>query len=170
MATNRISLTPASALSDASGTNGFPEVKVAGSNVASMSLAFDAAADEEAQWQVGYAPTYGSGNVTVKVRWYGDTATSGNVVWAAAIACLTPETDSTDIETNAWGTAATATDGHLGTTAHRVMEASVTVTSLDSITTGDMLWIRVYRDANNASDTMAGDAQVVEVLVEYSDT
>lgn len=168
MATTRITLSPQGALP--AGADTFPEVKAAGTNFDVMSLSFDAATDEECFWQIPYAPTYGSGNITVKVRWYGDTATSGNVVWAAAVACITPETDSTDVEADSWGTAATVTDSHLGTTAHRIMEASITVSSLDSITTGDLLFLRLYRDADNASDTMSGDAQVVGVIVEYSDT
>jgi hypothetical protein len=168
MATTRISLGVQGALP--TGADTFPELKAAGTNWDVLSLSFDAAADEGCFWQVPYAPAYGSGNITVKVLWYGDTATSGDVVWAAAVACITPETDSTDIETDAWGTAATVTDSHLGTTAQRVHTASITVSSTDSITTGDVLFVRLYRDADNGSDTMSGDAQVVGVIVEYSDT
>ncbi len=148
----------------------FPEFKSAGSTITAESLSFDAAATEAAQVTVPYVPAYGSGNLTVKVLWYGDSATSGDVVWGASIAALTPETDSQDIETDAWATENTVTDSHLGTTAQRLHTASITVSNLDSIATGDYLALRVRRIGGNGSDTMTGDAQVVGVVVEYSDT
>lgn len=148
----------------------FPEFKAAGSTITVESLSFDAASTEAAQISVPYVPAYGSGNLTVKILWYGDTATTGDVVWGAAIAALTPETDSTDIETDAWATENTVTDSHLGTTAQRLHTASITVSNLDSVTTGDHLYLRIRRIGGNGSDTMSGDAQVTGVVVEYSDT
>ena len=168
MATTRISLSVQSALSVPSVT--FPELKQAGTNISAMSYSFDAAGTEAIMWVLPYLPAYGSGNLTCKILWYGDTATTGDVVWGAQIACLTPETDSQDIEADAWATQQTVTDSHLGTTAQRLHTASITVSNLDSITTGDYFALRIDRIGGNGSDTMAGDAQVVGVVLEYSDT
>lgn len=169
MATTRIVLLAGQAMPVPSAT--LPELKSAGTNITVESYSFDAAADETLQFVVPYVPTYGSGNITAKVLWYGDSATSGDVVWGVSLACLTPETDSQDIETDAWATENTVTDSHLGTTAQRLHTASVTVSNLDSITTGDYLAVRVRRlGSSSGSDTMSGDAQMTGLVLEYSDT
>lgn len=140
-----------------------------GTNFPAVGLAFDAAADESAYW-LFRAVNYGSGNVTVALDWYADTATTNDVVWGAQLAVITPDTDSQDVETKAFATANTVTDTHLGTTGQRLHRASITVSNLDSLAANDDVWLKVFRDADNASDTMTGDAVLVAVTVSYSDT
>lgn len=168
MATTRLQFHASTARPVAGET--LPEFKQAGSTISVQSYSFDAASTEAIQFTVPYLPAYGSGNLTCKILWYGDTASSGDVVWGASVACLTPETDTQDIETDAWATENTVTDSHLGTTAQRLHTASVTISNLDSITTGDYFNLRIRRIGGNGSDTMSGDAQVVGVVLEYSDT
>lgn len=151
-------------------TTGFAAlVQANGSTYPVPGYAFDAAADEEI-WFTFIATDYGSGNVTVRIFWYADTATSGDVVWAAALGAVTANTDTQDIETDGLGTAATTTDSHLATTGQRLHSADVVISSLDSLAAGDYVTLRVFRDADNASDTMTGDAIVPLVVVTYSDT
>lgn len=147
----------------------FPALVKNGTNIPVMGLAFDAASDEAA-WFHFQALTYGSGNVTVKLQWYADTASTGDVVWGCQLAAITPNTDTQDVETKTLATANTSTDTHLGTTGQRLHEIDVTVSNLDSLASGDAVWLRVYRDADNAADTMAGDAILTAVVVSYSDT
>lgn len=148
----------------------FPELKVAGSSLGVESYSFDAAAVEAIQFQLPRLPNYGSGNLTLKLTWYGDTATSGDVVWSAQLAAITPDTDSQDAETKTYATAQSVTDSHLGTTAQRIHTCSITVSNLDSLAAGDVVWLKVYRDATNGSDTLSGDAQLTGLVLEYSDT
>lgn len=166
MADVEIQLEPAAAqfLSTA-----FPALTKNGTNFPATGLAFDAAADEAAFWMFR-AINYASGNVTVGVDWYADTATSGDVVWAVQLAAITPNTDTQDVETKAFATANTATDTHLGTTGQRLHRIDVTVSNLDSLAADDDVWIRIARDADNASDTMTGDAVLVGVTVSYLST
>lgn len=168
MATTRLAL-PISGASPVPSVT-MPEFKSAGTNITVESYSFDAAATEGVQWDIPYFPAYGSGNITMKVLWYGDTATSGDVVWGGAISALTPETDSTDVETDSWATETTVTDSHLGTTAQGVHTASITISNLDSVATGDRVCVRLQRLGANGSDTMSSDAQCVGVILEYSDT
>jgi hypothetical protein len=148
----------------------FPQYKkINGTNFAVSVLAFDAATKESAFWKFK-AKDYGSGNLTLVIRWTADTATSSDVIWGAQIACITPDTDSQDITTKSFATAATVTDSHGGTTARREMTCSMTITALDSIAANDTVWLTIYRDAAAAGDTMAGDAFFVEASIEYSDT
>jgi hypothetical protein len=147
----------------------FPEFAQAGTNITVQSLKFDAATDEACAF-VFDAILYGSGNLTVGIAWYADTASSGNVVWGASIAAITPDTDTQDVETDAWATENTVTDSHLGTTGQRLHRASITLSNLDSLTARDQCWLRIRRLGTDGSDTMAGDAQLVAVTLSYSDT
>lgn len=140
-----------------------------GTNVPVVGLAYDAAADEAAFWHLR-AINYGSGNLTVKVLWYADTGSSGDVIWGVQLAAITANTDTQDVETKTLATANTATDTHLGTTGQRLHEIDVTVSNLDSLANGDEVWVRIYRDADAAGDTMSGDAVLVGAVVSYSDT
>lgn len=147
----------------------FPALVKNGTNFPVVGLAYDAAAVEAAFFYI-HATLYGSGNVTVNLHWYADTATSGDVVWGVQLAAITPNSDTQDVETKALATANTATDTHLGTVGQRLHDVDVTVSNLDSLAANDSLWLRVYRDATNGSDTMTGDAILTSVVVSYSDT
>lgn len=148
----------------------FPQlVQADGTNIPVAGYAFDAATDEAVFFDFR-AINYGSGNLTVDLDWYADTATSGNIVWGAQLAAITPDTDSQDVETDSLATANTVTDSHIGTVGQRLHRASITVSNLDSLASGDDVRLRIYRDADNASDTMTGDAILTRVTVSYSDT
>lgn len=146
-----------------------PVVQATGTNGPVRALAFDASTEEAVFFRFP-AIEYGSGNLSVQVDWYADTASSGNVIWGAQIAVITPNTDPQDVETDSFATAATVTDAHLGTTGQRVHRTSITVSSLDSLTANDDVLMRFYRDADSGSDTLAGDALVTGLVVSYSDT
>lgn len=166
MADVEIQLDPASAqfLSSA-----FPALVKNGTNFPASGLAYDAAGDEAAFWMFR-AINYASGNVTVGIDWYADSASTGDVVWAVQLAVITPNTDTQDVETKSLATANTATDTHLGTTGQRLHRIDVTVSNLDSLAADDDVWIRIARDADNASDTMTGDAILVGATVSYLST
>jgi hypothetical protein len=166
MATVYHELTPEAAQPAAAS---FPEFVVnQGTNFPVSGLAFDAAADELSYWRVR-AVEYGSGDLTLDIDWYADTASSGDVVWAAALSVLTPDTDSQDIETDAFATINTVTDSHLGTTGQRLHRATIALSNLDSLAADDIVTVQIYRDADDGSDTMAGDAILVMATLSYSD-
>lgn len=147
----------------------FPALVKNGTNFPVIGLAYDAAAAENAFWEFR-SVNYASGNLTVGIDWYADTATSGDVVWGVAIAAITPDADTQDVETKALATANTVTDTHLGTTGQRLHRAVVTVSNLDSLAADDGVWIKVYRDAAAGADTMAGDAILAGATVSYLST
>ena len=167
MATVKIPL-PILAATPAS-TNGAAHKVVYGTNFPVRSLAFDAGTDETVYWQFR-AANYGSGNLTLKLMWYADTASSADVIWNAQIAAITPNTDTQDIETDALATANTVTDTHLGTTNQRLHETSITISNLDSLAADDFVVLALFRNADAVGDTMAGDALLVEAELSYSDT
>lgn len=142
---------------------------VQGTNFPVPGLAFDTTTQETVFFPFR-AINYGSGNVTVKIEWYADTATSGGVMFGASLAAITADTDTQDIETKAFATENTQSDTHLGTTGQRLHTMSITVSNLDSIAADDYICLRIRRVPADASDTMTGDAIIARVIVEYSDT
>lgn len=151
-------------------TTVFPQlVRANGTTIPIAGYAFDAAADEAMFFDFP-AVLYGSGNLTVWVDWYADTASTGVVRWGAAIACITPDTDTQDVETDGLATQNTVDDTHLGTTGQRLHRAIITVSNLDSIAANDDVRLQIMRVGSNGADTMAGDAIVTRVTVSYSDT
>lgn len=147
----------------------FPALQKNGTNFPAMGLAFDATAAENAFWMFR-STNYASGNLTLGLDWYADTASSGDVVWSAAIAAITPDADTQDIETKAFATANTVTDTHLGTTGQRLHRCTITITNLDSLAAEDDVWLKIFRDAANGADTMTGDAILVGAAVSYLST
>lgn len=144
-------------------------VQANGSAYPVLGLAFDPSSSETCFWPF-VADNYGSGNLTVTLFWYADTASSGDIVFDVAIAAITPNSDTQDIETDSLATANTATDSHLGTTGQRLHSIAVTVSNLDSLAAGDFVMLAVTRDVSDAADTMAGDLILVAAQVTYSDT
>lgn len=146
----------------------FPQYNIiAGTNFPVEVLSFDAAADEAVCWRFS-AVGYTSGNLTVDVEWYADTASSGDVVWGAALCVVTPDADTQDVETDAFATENTVTDTHLGTTGQRLHRATITVSNLDSLAADDAVELRIRRVGSNGSDTMTGDANLTLVRVAYT--
>jgi hypothetical protein len=123
-------------------------------------LDFDDTTDESAVF-VGIIPeaaSLGSG-LKIRLHWMATTATSGNVVWDVSLERMTTDLDSDSFDTIASGTAAAnGTSGILTVT-------EITLTTIDSVTAGDGFRLKVTRDANNANDTMTGDAELIAVEV-----
>jgi hypothetical protein len=123
-------------------------------------LDFDDATDESAVF-MGIIPegaSLGSG-LKIRLHWMATTATSGNVVWDVSLERMTTDLDSDSFDTIASGTAAAnGTSGILTVT-------EITLATIDSVTAGDGFRLKVTRDANNASDTMTGDAELIAVEV-----
>jgi hypothetical protein len=146
-------------------------VKINGTNFPVSGLAYDATGDEAAFWKIN-AINYGSGNLTLDLYWYADTASTANVVFEAQLACITPNTDTQDVETDGLATLNFVQDTHLGTTGQRVHQCAITISNLDSLASRDVVFIRIARDANStsATDDMAGDAILLMAVLSYSDT
>jgi hypothetical protein len=151
----------------------FPQyVKNNGTNFPVSGLAYDAGdnSNEKAFWKL-IAVNYGSGDLTLDIFWYADTASSGDVLWSASISAITPNTDTQDIETDGLATASTVTDSHLGTTNQRLHKATITVSNLDSLAANDHVTISIMRDTTAANaDTMTGDTILVVAILSYSDS
>jgi hypothetical protein len=126
---------------------------------------FDAATDEEIEVSGELVSQFqNTGDITLRIRWRADTATTGNVVWSAQIEALSAD-DAVDTDSaSSFAAAQTVTDAAPAAAGRQtVAEITFTQAEADSPAAGDRIRIRLSRDANNASDTMAGDAEILAI-------
>ena len=124
-------------------------------------IEFDAATEESAVFvsSIPEGANLASG-LLVRIWWAGDTATSGNVRWAASF-----ERSGTDLDADSFDTATEATSAANGTSGIETV-AEITCTAIDSLAAGERFRLKIARRATDATnDTMTGDAQLVAVEV-----
>lgn len=128
-------------------------------------LQFDAASDQSADLRDIMPQHYGGGGLTCRIVWGAATATTGNVVWNLAFRSI--EDDTEDIDSSHTYTANAVTDA-APTASGEYTAAVITFTDgadMDSVGAGDPFILRITRDANNGSDTMAGNAEVIAIEI-----
>lgn len=128
-------------------------------------LAFDAAADESVDFRGVMPQHYAGGGVSVILHWRAASATSGDVVWTSAFELQADGGQDTDSDGFASAQSATVTAPG---TAGMLDYATISHTNggqMDSVVAGDVFRLRITRDADNGSDTMTGDAELVSVEV-----
>jgi hypothetical protein len=123
-------------------------------------LDFDDTTDEQAIF-LGIIPEAAvlTSGLSIRLIWTATTATSGACVWDASLERMTTDIDSDSFDTAASVT--TTTNATSGVPNY----STITLTTIDSVTAGDGFRLRINRDANNASDTMTGDAELIAVEV-----
>lgn len=121
-------------------------------------LPFDPTTDEGVFFVYLIPSNYVSGG-SLTFRWSSN-ATTGNVIWKTAYALSTPGT--TDFDGVAFGTVTAASAQATSATAG--IEVSKTIDlGISGATAGQVLYVYLGRDADNASDTMdANDAEFCE--------
>ncbi len=130
-----------------------------------MHLAFQDTTDELIYYQFRLPTGYSSSPV-VKFQYAMATATSGTCIWGCDVWALTPDSDAVDIDTESYDTANTQSDTVPGTAGHPA-EVSLTLSNVDSMAAGDLVTLRIYRDAS--ADSASGDAELHAISLEYSE-
>ena len=129
-------------------------------------LAFDDTTDENVVF-AGTIPEYmpASANVQLIIHWVAASATTGNVKWNAQVERLAAA--GQDIDADGFAAAQTVTTG-TNATSGIITKTTITFTNAqaDAIAAGDALRVKVTRDADDAGDTMTGDAQVLRIVLE----
>lgn len=127
-------------------------------------MKFDASTDEVVMWSRMCPPNWGSG-FTVRGKWKAATATSGNVMWKAGLAVLTD--GSTDDDAVAFIAVDLSSASAAPSTQGQLKEFTITVTTT-GLAANKQYRLFLGRDADNASDTMTGDAILTAVRWEYT--
>lgn len=128
-------------------------------------LDFDAGTDESADAEAILPAHYAGGGLTLRICWMASSATSGDVVWNAQIE--RQEDEGTDLDADSFA-AAQAVTATAPATSGAVQYSTITFTSgaqMDSLAAGERFRLRVTRDADNGSDTLVGDVELLSVAL-----
>lgn len=129
------------------------------------SYAFDQTTEEGIQFKFVLPDEWDAGTIKVKFYWTSDTGT-GNVVWGIRSGSYT---DSDALDT-ALGTTVTVTDSAITADDVHVTSATGGMTVGGSPAAGHMIVFEVLRIAGDASDTLADDAKLLGVALQYNET
>lgn len=136
-----------------------------GQQVRIFSLDFDQSTDETTTWIIPVPANYLSGG-TVNIWWYSTALTSGNVVWKASIYVATAS--SSDIDTSSvFNTVDLSAATAVPATAGQFKLTSLALTS-PGLAAARWAVLMVGRDANNGSDTAAGDCSIIGLSFSYT--
>jgi len=126
-------------------------------------LTFDDTTDENVVFEDVMSADYSSGNLTVKIYWVADTATTGTVEWRAFFERM--DAGVLDIDADSFATAQTGSDTTAGT-AGIITVTSIVLTQAqaDGITPEDAYRLKIERNTA-VGGNMTGDAQVLRVTV-----
>ena len=127
-------------------------------------LAFDASTDEACQWTV-IAPQGLTGTMTAVITYMMASATSGAVGFQVAVEAVS-DGDSTDLDAgDSFDTVNNSASTTVPGTAGYIDQISVTLTNQDSVAAGDLVRIKLNRDADGSAitDSATGDAYVLAV-------
>lgn len=100
-----------------------------------------------------------TGNIDARIIWL-TTATTGNAKWSLSTVCTA--VDATETDDPAFNTASTVTTAAPGI-ANRLQTSSITTVTATGCAAGGLLHFKIFRDGNDASDTIAATARLVGV-------
>ena len=142
-------------------SSGVTQTRVGGTNHTFYVLDYDADSDESAFWHWIQPDHYDSGSISVTLYWMA-ASTTGSVVWGLQTKGIT---------------LGEAVDDSLVGSELSTASAQATTNTLNSTTfttfspgweAGDYIVFKVYRDADNGSDDMTGNARLIKAKIEYA--
>lgn len=139
--------------------------KTSGTNVIYKTLDYDQSTDESAYWVVAIPTTLTPSAAKICLHWTATAGTVGHAVYWD----ITTRSVGNDQVIDATTTPKTATDSGndalLATGDIHKLEITLTMTDWAA---GELLTIKVTRDANNGSDNLATDAKLLLAVLEIS--
>jgi hypothetical protein len=126
---------------------------------------FDAASDQSVVFTAIMPRAYAGGGLTVYLHWSADGVTTGNCIWDVSFERIGD--GQQDVDSDGFAAVNSVTDAAPGTDGF-VTIANVTFTDgadMDSVAVGEQFRIKITRDADNASDTMAAKSQLHAVEI-----
>lgn len=144
-----------SAITDVETTSGRPDLQV---------LDFDDAADEHAQFQVGFPKSWNEGTITFRAFWTSTATDTDGVAWG--LQGVSVANDGTiDV---AYGTAVVVTDDNISAAEDCLVTATSGSVTIASAAADTMTFFRIFRDISDGNDDMAEDARLIGVQMFYT--
>src|SRR3990167_2817077 len=164
---NQTAWIPASAMFPQT-TNGcapLVQVEITANRPELMVLDFDGTSVEWAQFKVVFPGSYNSGTITYRVFWTSTATDTDGVAWQ--LSGVSPG-DGNGIASTAFGTAVVVTDSAQSIANLMYMSSVSSAVTVTAAATNRVAWLRIGRDPDNGSDTMAEDARLIGLYVLYT--
>ena len=129
-------------------------------------LLFDATTEECATFETVLSP-YNGGALTATIYYSMASATTLEVIWTVSVMAVS-DGDAQDLDAASFDTANSSGAVTVPGTAGHMDVASVTLTNKDSAGAADLIVFKVCRDADDAGDDAAGDAELRKVRIAES--
>lgn len=114
---------------------------------------FDDTTEEYVQFKFMLPKSYDGNAITARFEWKPETGTTGNVILGIQAFCL----GDGDVVDAAWGTAAEVTDACPDAATKQAITAETGSITIADAAAEEMCYVRIYRKAADAGDTMTGD-------------
>ena len=109
---------------------------------------------------------YGSGGLTITVDWSATTATTGDVLWSAAIRRIADDAEDMDAaHTFDYNNATADTAASASGERSRVTVTFTDGADMDSVAVNEYFILRVRRVPTDGNDTLAGDASIHAIII-----
>lgn len=140
-------------------------VELSSNKIMLLTLDFDAATQEHAQFSVRMPKSWNEGTLTAVFSWsHAATTTNFGVVWGIQAVAVS-DGDALDV---AFGTGQTVTDAGGTANTEYVTSETPAITIAGGPDAEDRVIFQVYRAAANGSDTLAVDARLHGVTIYYT--
>lgn len=165
----QITLLPESAVLDDNSPPAITVIESTGTGTPRFRVAdFDASTDEIVYWTFVVPSDMDSGDWYADVSWYtNDTGADEDCIWACQVSATT-EGDADTMAEQAVSTYNSTAENCNTTEANRLIQTTITISNLDSVSAGDVVTLRFYRDADDSdgnadNDGLSSDARLVAV-------
>ena len=126
---------------------------------------FDQTTQEHGEWAFALPSDYGGGTVTAVFHWTANSASTNSVIWGLQARCFTDD-DALD---QAFGTAQEVTDANKASAYDlNITSATAAITIAGTPAGGKYCQFKAYRKAADGSDTLAVDAKLIGIQINYT--
>ena len=127
-------------------------------------LAFDTATIEYAQFQVRMPKSWNESTVTYTPVWTANSTSTNGVAWVLRAKAL----GNDETIDSAWGTGVTVTDLNTATAYQNHIASESTAVTISNAAELEWVVFEVYRDVANGADTLAVDALLLGLTINYT--
>jgi len=127
-------------------------------------LDFAAAADDFAQFSIGFPKSWNEGVIKFQVFWTPSTTNTGNCIWGLQGVSVA---DGATIDV-AFGTAVTVTDAGIGTVEDQQVSPLSGEVTLTNAAVDTQTYFQIFRDANAGGDTFTGVSRLLGIKLFFT--
>ena len=129
-----------------------------------MVLDFAAAADDFAQFSIGFPKSWNEGTVTFQVFWTPSNTNTDDCIWSLQGVSVA---DGATIDV-AYGTAVSVTDAGIGTVEDQQVSPVSGAVTITNAAVDTQTYFQIFRDANAGTDTFSGVARLLGVKIFFT--